>query len=106
MLVLSRKRDQSLILDCPDGTTIEVKVTGIEPHRVRLGISAPTEVGIVRKEIDRTVRVVTGGQGDANGAGKELSIEGGEAGGKGDLPAGVAPAVADGSAPPVHRGQA
>jgi len=106
MLVLSRKRDQSLILDCPDGTTIEVKVTGIEPNRVRLGIAAPTEVGIVRKEIDRTVRVVTGGQNDATGSREEFAVRGREAGGQGHPPAGVAPAIAHGSAPPVHRGEA
>ncbi len=52
MLILSRKIDQSIVLACPGGTDIEVMVTRIEAGKVRLGIRAPADVSIVRKEID------------------------------------------------------
>ncbi|MBU6222666.1 MAG: carbon storage regulator [Planctomycetes bacterium] len=60
MLVLSRKVDQSVVLTCPDGTVIDVMVTRIEPHKVRLGVTAPADVSIVRRELDgRELRVVS-----------------------------------------------
>lgn len=47
MLVLSRKLDESLIID----GRIEIVVTGISGNKVALGISAPGEVSIYRKEL-------------------------------------------------------
>ncbi len=47
MLVLSRKTEESIML----GKDIEIKVLGIEDDRVKIGISAPREVEIYRKEI-------------------------------------------------------
>ena len=50
MLVLSRKPSESLRID----STIEVKVVSISKGRVKLGISAPDHIRIVRSElIDR-----------------------------------------------------
>lgn len=47
MLVLSRKDKESIII----GKDIEVKILGIEDGKVKLGIDAPRNVEIYRKEI-------------------------------------------------------
>lgn len=47
MLVLSRKANESLII----GKDIEIKILGIEDGKVKLGIEAPRDVEIYRKEI-------------------------------------------------------
>lgn len=47
MLVITRKIDQSIIID----GRIEVVVTGITKDGVRLGISAPKDVQVHRREV-------------------------------------------------------
>lgn len=47
MLVLSRKLDESLIID----GQIEIVVTGISGNKVTLGITAPGNVSVYRKEL-------------------------------------------------------
>ena len=47
MLVLSRERDQSIIID----GHIRITVVAIQGNQVRLGIEAPTSVGIFREEL-------------------------------------------------------
>lgn len=47
MLVLSRKTDESIVI----GDDIIVKIVSIEKGIVKLGISAPKEVSIVRNEL-------------------------------------------------------
>ncbi|AOY75644.1 carbon storage regulator CsrA [Clostridium formicaceticum] len=47
MLVLARKLEESIML----GKDIEIKILGIEEDRVKLGISAPRDVEIFRKEV-------------------------------------------------------
>jgi len=47
MLVITRKIDQSIIID----GRIEVVVTGITKDGVRLGISAPREIQVHRREV-------------------------------------------------------
>jgi carbon storage regulator CsrA len=49
MLVLSRKRDTAVRI----GSDIEVKVLSIRSRQVKLGIKAPTSVGIWRDELCR-----------------------------------------------------
>lgn len=57
MLVLERKLDQRIVLTLPDGSLVTIAVVEIrsgprgEFGKVRLGIEAPTEVGIDREEI-------------------------------------------------------
>ncbi len=54
MLVLSRKRDQSIIID----GNIRITVVGIQGNQVRLGIEAPNSVSIFREELrDRAAGV-------------------------------------------------
>ncbi|OMF35833.1 carbon storage regulator [Paenibacillus sp. FSL H8-0548] len=47
MLVLSRKQNESIIID----GDIEVVVLGVEGDTVKLGIRAPKEIDIYRKEL-------------------------------------------------------
>ncbi|WP_053955787.1 carbon storage regulator CsrA [Inediibacterium massiliense] len=47
MLILSRKKDESIIID----HKMEIKVISIEDGKVRLGINAPKEIDIYRKEV-------------------------------------------------------
>ena len=47
MLVLSRKVEESLII----AGDIVVTILGVDGDRVRIGISAPPEVSIVRQEV-------------------------------------------------------
>jgi carbon storage regulator len=47
MLVLTRKREQSIII----GDNVEIMVLGVSGDKVRLGITAPREVEVFRKEV-------------------------------------------------------
>lgn len=47
MLILTRKKDESLIID----GNIEIKIVQIGEGRVKIGINAPKSVEIYRKEI-------------------------------------------------------
>ena len=47
MLVLSRKQGESVLVD----STIQVKIVSIGKGRVKLGISAPDHVRIIRSEL-------------------------------------------------------
>jgi len=63
MLVLSRHKEESIMI----GDEIEVKIVGIRGCAVRLGIEAPRQVSVHRREIcDRTARnLQTSGIGNA-----------------------------------------
>jgi carbon storage regulator len=52
MLVLSRQKDQSIMI----GDDIEVSVVAIRGDKVRLGISAPKEIVVHRKEVYEAIR--------------------------------------------------
>lgn len=54
MLILSRKRGQSIIIN----NNIEIIVTGIEGDQVKIGIVAPLEMNIIRKEVLDDVRSI------------------------------------------------
>lgn len=53
MLVLTRKTDQSIMI----GDDIEVVVSSIDGNTVRIGIKAPRDVKILRKETFEEVRL-------------------------------------------------
>lgn len=50
MLVVTRKPNESLILDV-DGKRIEVKILGVKGNQVRVGTDAPKDVHIIRDEL-------------------------------------------------------
>jgi len=52
MLVLSRKKGQSIVLQ----DKIEITVLEVEGDTIKLGISAPKEVPIIRKELLQSVQ--------------------------------------------------
>ncbi|MBM7582628.1 carbon storage regulator [Caldicoprobacter guelmensis] len=47
MLVLSRKPGQSILI----GDNIEVKIIEVQGDQVRIGINAPKDISILRKEL-------------------------------------------------------
>ena len=52
MLVLSRQRDESIII----GDNIVVTIVDIRGDKVRLGIDAPTEIPVHRREIYEAIQ--------------------------------------------------
>lgn len=51
MLVLTRQRDESVIITTGSGVEIEVTVTEIRGDKVRLGFTAPGSVTVDRREV-------------------------------------------------------
>lgn len=47
MLVLTRKRNESIVI----GDDIEVSVLGVVGEKVRIGIDAPRDIPVFRKEV-------------------------------------------------------
>lgn len=66
MLVLSRQRDESIII----GDNIVITVVDIRGDKVRLGIQAPTEIPVHRQEVYEAIQRenmrVSGGEPAAN----------------------------------------
>ena len=52
MLVLSRQRDQTIMI----GDEIEITVVDIRGDKVRLGITAPTRIAVHRKEVYEAIK--------------------------------------------------
>ncbi|WP_074137924.1 carbon storage regulator CsrA [Clostridioides difficile] len=52
MLVISRKKDEAVLI----GESIEVKIVGVDGNNVKLAISAPNNISILRKEIYEKVK--------------------------------------------------
>lgn len=55
MLVLSRKTNESVVAEAYDENgnrvQLEIKIVGVRGDKVRLGISAPSEIPIHREEV-------------------------------------------------------
>lgn len=51
MLILTRKPGESIIL----GDNIEIKVLEVSDSRVKLGIEAPRDIKVLRKEVISTI---------------------------------------------------
>lgn len=62
MLVLTRKTNQSIMI----GDEIEVSVLSVSGDKVRIGIDAPRDVAVFRKEVYESID-----EGGANGASGE-----------------------------------
>ncbi len=52
MLVLTRRIDESLVI----GDNIVITILGIEGERVKIGITAPREVQVLRQELWQAIR--------------------------------------------------
>ena len=64
MLVLTRKTNQSIMI----GDEIEVSVLAVSRDKIRLGITAPRDVPVFRKEVYLSIKGEGGADGDAHGA--------------------------------------
>jgi carbon storage regulator CsrA len=58
MLVLSRKKDETILIKTPEGENIKITVVKIEGSggfnsRVRIGIDAPQRVTVLRSELEK-----------------------------------------------------
>ena len=53
MLVLSRRNDESIMI----GDEVEIKIVNISGKKVRLGITAPRDVPVHRKEVFEAIRL-------------------------------------------------
>ena len=57
MLVLSRKKDESIMI----GNNIEVTIVDVRGDKVRLGITAPKEIPVHRREVYEAIQREKGG---------------------------------------------
>lgn len=55
MLVLSRRCLQSIVVGMPDGRRIVFEVVEIRGDKVRLGVTAPEDIPVHRKEVQEQV---------------------------------------------------
>lgn len=75
MLVLTRKSNQSIMI----GDDIEVSVLSIMGEKVRIGIQAPRDIPVFRKEVYLEIQEERGGVGVSAAAGRTSSRENGDA---------------------------
>jgi carbon storage regulator len=68
MLVLTRKSNQSIMI----GNDIEVSVLAIMGEKVRIGIQAPRDVPVFRKEVYLEIQQERSDEEDAKGAREEV----------------------------------
>ena len=52
MLVLSRQKDESIII----GDDVEVTIVDVRGDKVRLGITAPKEISVHRREVYEAIQ--------------------------------------------------
>ncbi len=67
MLVLSRKKDQQLVIQLGE-KTVMVRVLDVNADRVRFGITAPKSVPIHREEVVRRIQESQDDRDDRSGA--------------------------------------
>jgi carbon storage regulator len=72
VLVLTRKSNQSIMI----GDDIEVSVLSIMGEKVRIGIQAPRDIPVFRKEVYLEIQEERGGVGVATAAPRDGSGEG------------------------------
>ena len=51
MLILSRKKDEEIIIQLPNGVVVTIMVVDVNSNKVKLGITAPRDVPVDRREI-------------------------------------------------------
>lgn len=62
MLLLARRKGESVLI----GDTVEITVIALDARRVRLGIRAPTEVPVYRRELYESIRTENRRSADAD----------------------------------------
>ena len=60
MLVLTRKTNQSIMI----GDDVEVSVLAVSRDKIRLGITAPRDIPVFRKEVYLSIKGEEGGEDD------------------------------------------
>ena len=60
MLVLSRQRDESIMI----GDEVEITIVDVRGDKVRLGITAPKSIPVHRREIYDAIQREKGGEAD------------------------------------------
>ena len=68
MLVLTRKTNQSIMI----GDEVEVTVLAVSRDKIRLGITAPKDVPVYRKEVYLSIK----GEGQSAGDDARATVEG------------------------------
>ena len=68
MLVLTRKTNQSIMI----GDDVEVTVLAVSRDKIRLGIAAPKDVPVYRKEVYLSIK----GEGDGSDGDAREKVEG------------------------------
>jgi carbon storage regulator len=64
MLVLTRKTNQSIMI----GDDIEISVLAVARDKIRIGITAPRDVPVFRKEVYLSIKGEEGADGAGEGA--------------------------------------
>jgi carbon storage regulator len=64
MLVLSRQRDETIMI----GDAVEITIVDIRGDKVRLGINAPAQVAVHRKEVYEAIKAENKRAAEAQGA--------------------------------------
>jgi carbon storage regulator len=70
MLVLTRKTNQSIMI----GDDIEVSVLAVSKDKIRLGITAPRDVPVFRKEVYLSIKG-EGGEAGAKAEGVDEAVD-------------------------------
>jgi len=65
MLVLTRKVEESILI----GDDVEIMVLGVSGDKVRIGINAPREIEVFRKEVKEDREAVSGANGNLSSNG-------------------------------------
>lgn len=68
MLVLTRKTNQSIMI----GDDIEISVLAVSRDKIRLGITAPRDVPVFRKEVYLSIK----GEGESAKVGDDSELKG------------------------------
>ena len=76
MLVLSRKKNESIVIN----DTITIVVVEIRGDKVRLGVEAPKEIPVHRREVYEAIQRQGAGDGAA-GSGGDAALDGAALGG-------------------------
>jgi len=74
MLVLSRQKDQSIVIKDGDDA-IEITIVDIRGEKVRLGINAPREISVHRKEVYEAIQKEKEAEMDARTDQRSRSVE-------------------------------